>query len=296
MNKQYVTPANLRLWHSGKVRDTASIPGHHRLLLPVASHRISTHNVTHLSLIPGKGEILTAQMLFFHLMVFDASIETHIVAYGKRIYDYLPKGEYDPRLHYRAIIVRQRNVTQKEFIYRSYLAGSLYREYIAGKDSYGLHLLQGLPLMHRFEDTIFTPTEKSENDEPLPYRSVQVSAAAGCLVTHNAYDQGRIFLMSRDITLIDAKFEAAKHVLVDEWLTGDCSRMAWTKDVHEGEEPPWLDKEVFRQEAARMWGKGPKKPLTFSAAAIKKGLARYHEAFEGITGQTLEEFQKKYLD
>ena len=132
--KQYVIPKNLELWHSGKVRDTALIPGHPDLLLPVASDRLSTHNVVHESLVPGKGELLTAQMLFFAHKVFDASIKTHLVVWGKKIYDYLPEHDYDPRLHYRALVVRRVPVTDREFIYRDFLTGSLYKLYRQGID------------------------------------------------------------------------------------------------------------------------------------------------------------------
>lgn len=294
--KKSVIPVNLELWHSGKVRDTALLPGYPKLLLPVPSDRISTHNVTHLSSIPGKGEILNAQMLFFILMIFDSKIETHVVAYGKKIYDYLPQGEYDPRLHYRAIVVQRRKVTQREFIYREYLTGSLYREYVAGRDPYGLKLPPGLPLMYHFPETVFTPTEKSETDDPLPYLAVQDSASAGCQVTELVHQQGRDFLATRGIVLIDDKSEASGRMLVDECLTGDCSRMAWAKDIQEGIEPPWLDKERARREAICMWGGGEKVPLTFSDEAIRQIQSRYQEAFEGITGMTLSQFQREYLD
>jgi phosphoribosylaminoimidazole-succinocarboxamide synthase len=295
--KEYVIPANLELWHSGKVRDTADIPRYPKLLLPVASDRISTNNVTHLSQIHGKGELLTAQMLFFALKVFNKDIETHLVAWGKRIYEYLPKAEYDSHLHYRAVVVRKRTMNQCEFIYRDCLAGSLYyKYYLNGLDPYGLKLPPGLPLMYRFPETIFTPTEKSDEDDPINYRKVEVSSPVACALTYDVFRQGRAYLAKKGITLIDSKSEAAKNVLADEWLTGDCSRMAWTNEIHEGEEPPWLDKEVFRQEAGRMWAGGKKTPLMFSDEAISKGIARYHEAFEAITGMTLSQFQKEYLD
>jgi phosphoribosylaminoimidazole-succinocarboxamide synthase len=57
----------LPLKHQGKVRDTFEIPGHPDLLLMVATDAVSTHNVAHVSLIPGKGQILTAMSVFWAL-------------------------------------------------------------------------------------------------------------------------------------------------------------------------------------------------------------------------------------
>jgi phosphoribosylaminoimidazole-succinocarboxamide synthase len=102
-------------------------------------------------------------------------------------------------------------------------------------------------------------------------------------------------LGDRGITLIDGKFEAAGGVLADEWGTGDCCRMAWSRDVREGADPPWLDKENFRQAAMLAWAGGPKAPLDFDERVVENGVRAYHEAFEAITGGTLADFQKTYV-
>ena len=296
-SKIIVSPANLPQWRSGKVRDTASIPRHAGLLLPVFSDRLSTHNVVHESLVPGKGELLNAQSLFFAFKVFPAHIKTHLVAWGKDIYKYLPKDDYDPRLHYRAVVVKNKVITQKEFIYRSYLMGTLYyREYLNGRDPYGLRLPDYLPLMHRFKRPVFTPTMKSENDEPLPWRSVVDNSPVGCEVTRELYELGDSYLDKRGLALIDAKFEMSGRTVADEWFTGDCTRMALKEHVQDGVEPAWIGKEPFRKEAAILWDGGPKVPLVFPEVVIAEGIAQYHDGFERITGMTLAQFQKEYLD
>lgn len=285
----------LPLFHSGKVRDMYSLPNHKDLLLMVASDRLSTHNVVHVSLVPQKGELLTALSVFWAITVLQ-DIPNHLVAWGKQIYEYLPKGEYSNKLHHRAVIVQLRKrVTKVEFIYRDYLVGSLWQEYRQGRDPYRLRLRPGLPLMYKFPSTVFTPTEKSKTDDPIPYREVEASSPIGAEVTREVFLRGRRYLAGRGITLIDAKAEVSGRMLVDEWLNGDCSRMAWTKDVRPGEEPPFLDKEPFRQQAIRQWGHETRTPLTFTEAVLVSGIARYHEAFEAITGTTLEGFQKKVL-
>jgi len=298
MNNVALTTANIPLphWHSGKVRNTYQIPNRKQLLLMVASDRLSTHNIVHLSPVPEKGELLTALSAFW-LMGPLGSISHHIVAWGRRIYKYLPQEhEYPLGLHHRAIVIHERKVTRIEFIFRNYLAGSLWRVYQKSEDPYRLRLRQGLPLMHRFSQPVFTPTEKSENDEPLPYGDVLGRAPAGVVATRRAFNIGTPYLAERGITLIDGKFEASGETLVDEWLNGDCCRMAWTKDVHEGEEPPWLDKEIARQIAMQKWGDGPKSPLEFSEHETNRIAAGYHTAFEAITNMTLSAFQKEHMD
>jgi phosphoribosylaminoimidazole-succinocarboxamide synthase len=291
---------SLPLLHSGKVRDTYEIPGHKDLLLMVASDRLSTHNIVHESLVPKKGEYLTALTVFWANTVLNG-VDHHLVAKGREIYRYLrvahrPSGEYPDGFRFRAVVVRRRKVTPVEFIYRDYLCGSLWRLYQKGEDPYRLRLIPGLPLMHRFQETIFTPTQKSATDDPLPSRFVQKNAPAEVKVTTEVFNRGRAYLAERGITLIDFKAEASGKVLVDEWLNGDCCRMAWTKDLHAGVEPPFLDKEVFRQAAMRQWGKGPKVPLTFGEQTLRRGVKRYRDGFEAITGQSLSNFQRFELD
>jgi phosphoribosylaminoimidazole-succinocarboxamide synthase len=150
--------------------------------------------------------------------------------------------------------------------------------------------------MHRFESIIFTPTKKSENDEPVRSRYVRRQYPAATNLTGRVFERMSDYLEPRGITLIDGKFEAAGGVLIDEWGTGDCCRMAWTKDVQEGVDPPWLDKEYFRQAAERAWGSGPKTALAFDAATVEEGVRKYHVAFETITEQTLSDFKRRHLD
>ena len=278
--------------HSGKVRDIYEFP----YLFMLASDRISTHNVKHTSIIEGKGELLTALTVFWALKVFP-EVPNHLVAWGQKVYDYIPPRQYDSRLKYQGLVVMKRKVIPREFVWRSFLTGSLWDYYKVGMDPYGLNLPQGLPKMYFFEKPIFTPTEKSEMDEPRKAEEVGFEYLEASWLTGQVYEKMSEYLKRRNITLVDAKFECAeKEGLVDEWGTGDCCRMAWTRDIKVGEDPPWLDKEVFRQAAVGLWGGGPRVPLEFPPEVIERGLARYHEAFVGITGMTLKEFQEKYMD
>lgn len=285
-------------FHSGKVRESKLVPGFAHLLLPIATNRFSTHNVVHKTEIPGKGELLTAMVIFWVMRLLDPEgFKHHVVAWGRKIYDYLPKDEYDPRLHYRALIVQRLEMILVEFVWRNYLTGSLETAYRKGRDPYGLHLPEGLRKMAMFDVPQFTPTDKSETDEPLVSSEVSDLEEEAFKITLRIFMRMTEILRSRNITLIDSKMEVAKGgVLADEFGTGDCSRMAWSKDIVQGQDPPWLDKEIGRQIALRKWGDGPRVPLEFDNSEITKILDGYHEAFEGVTGKTLAEFQKEYFD
>jgi phosphoribosylaminoimidazole-succinocarboxamide synthase len=281
-------------FHSGKVRDTYLIPDHPDMLLMVASDRISTHNVPHASTVPSKGELLTAQTIFWDNEL-GGQFDTHILEVGQGIYRFVRRNPDDPRLHLRAMVVRRVVPDPREFIWRSYLTGSLAAAYQDGKVPYGIKLPEGLLKMHRFDKPLFTPTRKSEKDEPVNAAYAWRQFNASALTTKRAYAAMQEHLVAQGIALIDAKFEASGGMLIDEWGTGDCCRFAWLRDIVEGQEPPWLDKEVFRQAAVRQWGTGPRVPLVFDESVTELGVRRYHEAFEAITGQSLADFQHEFL-
>lgn len=293
---------DLPLYHSGKVRDTYLLPDHPDLLLVVASDRLSTHNVLHLSEVPGKGELLTALTVFWHLGPL-RGIPNHIVAYGFDVLKYVPLGNWPKELTRCGLVVRRLEMIPIEFVWRNRLAGSLYKNYAEGKDPYGIHLRPGLKKMHRFAVEVFTPTDKSATDDPRNHEEVRRMYPGATATTNIAAVFMYHYLHERGIDGIDFKLEAGtlpgdpyKSYLADEFGTGDSSRFARIKDVRVGEDPPWLDKQVFREEAERIWGGTSGPPLIFSAHVVKQGVQKYHEAFEAIAETTLGGFQSKHME
>ena len=295
--------AGLPLFNQGKVRDTFKIPGHPNYLLVVATDAISTHNVSHLSLVPGKGQILTALSLFW-LNTTLPGTPTHIVGSGMEIFNWLPQNiAYPADLHLRAVVVKKLHMLGYEFIYRARMAGSLWKSYQAGEPNpYGLTLPEGLQLMSEFEHPIFTPTEKSETDDPISSLLVEVTVPRRVHdLTRSVYHYGRAYALSKGIDIIDCKEEVGMDkqgfvYLADEWLNGDCCRFVRVEDIQVGIEPPWADKEIFRQAAVKQWGgkkSGP--PLEFSPEVIEKGIGAYHSVFEQLTDRSLSQFQKEML-
>ena len=293
------------LIHQGKVRDTYALECYPDLLLMVATDRISTHDVVHVSMVPGKGQVLTAMTVYWSKYVFP-DIPTHIVAYGKKIYEYLPRDQtYPDDLHLRAIVVQRVDMMPFELIFRARMAGSLWNKfYSQGKpDPYGLVLPPGLHLMDRLEPPVFTPTEKSETDDPVNadfMRSRDSRYDEAIALARRAYDEGRNRAAVSGIEIIDAKFEVgfdqdSNPILADEWMTGDCARFVESRDICVGAEPPWMDKELFRQDAMRQWTRGgvvKGTPLVFSDEVIAGGMRAYRKIFEMLSGFGLEEFQQ----
>lgn len=291
---------NLPLFGQGKVRDTFIIPKHEDLLLMVATDRLSTHNIVHNSLIPGKGMILNALSIFWTKAVL-GDIPTHLVAYGKNIYRYLPGKitDYPEDLHLRAVVVKKLSILPYEFIWRARMAGSLYDIYSKGiKNPYGLEFHRPLQKMSLFETPVFTPTDKSETDDPRVALEVRLEHPEATNLTRRVYNRGRNYALKRGIDIIDFKGEVGKDkkgkfYIADEILTGDCCRFVSLSSIKLGEDPEWMDKEPFRIYAKEAWGEGKKVPLDFPPEIVLEGVARYITLFEVILEKSLGAFQKK---
>ena len=287
---------SLPLISRGKGKDLRGIPRRPDLALMLFRDSLSTHNVTHLTEIPGKGEIILAQTLFMALNCLNG-LPTHIVGFGRQIYEMLPDGPYPEDLHRKALVVRLLPQPQVEFVFRRHLAGSLLKALREdGTDPYALGLSGDLELMHRFPEFLLTPTEKSESDDPLWASDVEKSLPKDTEVARTAFSLAEAYLEQRGLVLVDAKFELSDGVIADDWLNGDCSRIVRARDIRLGEEPPFLDKEVFRQIAIRKWNGGKRVPLTFTKVEIAEGLGGYHEGFAAVTSLSLDDFREAYLE
>lgn len=298
------TLPNLKHIHTGKTRETYDISD--QLLFIEATNRLSTHNVVHKSEVPCKGEVLTALTIFWLTQVLkEANVPHHLVAFGREIYKYLPgkPEDYPEDLHLRAIVVRKLQMIPYEFIFRGYLCGSLYKDYYAKgiPNPYGLELKEGLPLMHRFEPPIFTPTEKSETDDPVTAEEVERKYLTAGMFGRLTFRRVRSILNASSIELVDTKFEFGVDEngqvrLADEVVTPDSSRFCAFSDIQTGQEPPWLDKQVARDEVERIWEgrKGP--PLVLPQPIIARLSGNYCDLVAMVTGRERRNFQKEFMD
>lgn len=296
---------NLPLVHQGKTRDTFATKSLRNLLV-VATQRLSTHNVIHRSEVPFKDQVLTALTVFWATNTLSPNqIRHHVVAHGRKIYDFLPgsPSDYPDDLHYRAIVVQKLTMVPVEFIYRSYLTGSLYKEYYSKQlpNPYRIHLPEGLKKMSPFTSPIFTPTEKSENDDPIDSAMTRSMFSSASDISEKVFYLTQLRLRHVGLELVDSKLEigydgTGRVVVADEIVTPDSSRFVEHSSIKLGEEPPWLDKQIARDEAERIWNGGPKAPLTFLPDVVSKVSSTYLSIFRRITGMELGVFKKCHLD
>ncbi|KND48893.1 MAG: phosphoribosylaminoimidazole-succinocarboxamide synthase [Parcubacteria bacterium C7867-005] len=311
---QYPTDVtNLRLLHQGKTRDTFAIPqtllgpgstGDHRLI--VATRRLSTHNIVHESEIPRKDEVLTALTIYWLTMALEGTnIRHHLRAWGTGIYGFLPgtRSEYPKNLHLRAIVVETLDMIPVEFIYRAYLAGSLYDKYhaLGVANPYGVEIHPSMRLMSSFSMPIFTPTDKSETDEPLLAHTIKEKYPEASRVSRRVFNHARDYLHMAGLELVDSKFELGldregRITLADEVVTPDSSRFCDPSLIEVGKEPAWVDKQVARNEASRIWGKGKKVPLSFTPEVVRNLSETYLDVFKRITGFSLDAFQGEFMN
>lgn len=291
--------------HQGKVRDTFAVPGRPDLLLLVATDRISTHNIIHRSTIPGKGIALTALSVFWmEKLRKEYLIPTHLRDYGTGIYGYFPKGDCPDDLHRRAIIVGKADVIPIEFIFRERMAGSLWKDFYSKglPNPYGLILPAGLGLMSPFHAPAFTPTRKSEHDEPVPADETERNYPEASELALTAYDVIHDHAFRKGIEIIDGKEEigidrvSGRITLIDECGTPDCCRFIEAGSAVVGEEPRWLDKQFVREEAERAWAGGKKVPLEFTDAVISETSGRYREIVTRLTGVDLDRLISEQFD
>lgn len=294
---------SLPLIHQGKTRDTFKLPDP-SLRLIVATDRLSTHNLVHHSEIPGKGAVLNALSVFwFTTILREKRIPNHLVAFGSDIYSWLPggQGNYPQDLHHRAMVVENLNMLPVEFIFRSYLAGSLYSEqYVKGVDDYGLDLPKGLLRMHSFHAPLFTPTDKSKTDRPLNTVLVRHNYPSAHTLALKTFLELQSYLRLRGIELVDSKFELGiradgEIVLGDEVVTPDSSRFVDPRKIVLGKNPPWCDKQIARDYAELYWGTNDPHPLVLPSLVIQNLKRTYHDVFFQAVGMTLEEFQTSVL-
>jgi phosphoribosylaminoimidazole-succinocarboxamide synthase len=104
-------------------------------------------------------------------------------------------------------------------------------------------------------------------------------------------------LNSVGIELIDTKLEMgrliedASAILADEVFTPDSSRFCNSADIQEGRDPSWLDKQIARDYAEKIWRSDKKTPVLFPDDVLLQLTNTYRDLFERITERTLEQFQ-----
>ena len=261
---------------TGKVRDLYTNEKNELLL--VASDRISAFDWVLPTEIPGKGKILTQISLFWFEMLSDI-VPNHIISTN------VPASVAG-----RAVIAKPLQMFAIECVARGYLTGSGWAEYKTNQEVCGNKLPAGLSDGSKLPESIFTPATKAEiGDHDININFAQAAEIVGAddaeelkRLTLALYDRAKDFAASKEITLVDTKFEFGRDAngvitLGDEALTPDSSRF-WDKDQNS------FDKQYLRDYLVTVWDK-ESEPPTIPQEIVEKTAAKYEEALFKLTGK-----------
>jgi phosphoribosylaminoimidazole-succinocarboxamide synthase len=284
------------LVYSGKVRDTYEL-GNGRLLM-VASDRISAFDVILPATIPGKGEILTQLSLFWFEQT-ESLIPNHLT--GESVADLAWSDESTEALERRSMVVHQAERIPVECVVRGYLAGSGWAEYKRTGSVAGHTLPANLQVGSRLPAPVFTPARKNDGGHDENITREELSNEIGSeiatrleTVSLSIYQQAAESAAARGVIIADTKFEFGfidGHLtLIDEVLTPDSSRFWDTSTWQPGREPDSWDKQYLRNWLVESgWDREPPAPA-LPDEVIQGTRSRYLEAFQRLTGLTLQEW------
>ena len=279
---------------SGKVRDLFELPGD-RLVL-AASDRISAYDVVLPTEIPDKGVVLTA--LSHHFLEATAHIcPSHLVSVHS-------EDLSDPQLEGRAMVCRKAEPIPIEFVVRGYLSGSGFKEYVHSQGICGHLLPGGLVESDRLPEPLLTPATKATDGHDENITEPEAAAVVGEDVYEEArayalavYSEGARLADERGVIIADTKFEfgliEGRVTLIDEVLTPDSSRFWPQESYAPGSPQPSFDKQFVRDWLDRVgWDHSPPAP-ELPSDVVSATRSRYVEAYERLTGKTLESWMKE---
>jgi phosphoribosylaminoimidazole-succinocarboxamide synthase len=294
----HLSELNLRHLYSGKVRDLYEVDD--KLMLMVASDRLSAYDVVMNEPIPDKGRVLTGLTDYWVNEFSD--VPSALVSCDPRVIDQTVVGFYDrPELHGRTMLVRRAEMLNLECVVRGRLAGQAYSEYVAEGTVHHMPAPTGMRLTDPFPEPIFTPSTKAEVGHDL---NIDLATAAE-IIGAERLDEARALcldLFSRaseklhrvGLVLADTKFELGfidgRLSVCDELLTPDSSRIWPANDVRSGETPPAFDKQPFRDWVnTQNWDRTPPPPPV-PEEIVAETSTRYAAAYERVTGRSLLEW------
>lgn len=273
-------------FYKGKVRDVYTI--HNKLLVMVASDRISAFDVVLPKGIPYKGQVLN-QIAEQFLNATKDIVPNWLIA--------------SP--HPNVSIGRMCDPFKVEMVVRGYLAGHAARTYNSGlRELCGVKLPDGLKENDKLPTPIITPTTKASegHDEDISREEIIKQG----IVSREHYEQlekytlalyarGQEIANKMGLILVDTKYEFGLYngeiCLMDEIHTPDSSRYFYLEGYEErqtkGEEQKQLSKEFVRK-----WlidngfqGKEGQQIPAMSEEWIQEISSRYIELFEKVTGR-----------
>ena len=288
--------------YHGKVRDVYDIDD--RMLVMVATDRISAFDVVLPKGIPYKGQVLNQIAGYF----LDATSD--IVPNWKLA---MP----DPMV----TVGKKCQPLKIEMIVRGYLTGSAWREYAAGaREICGVPLPEGMRENERFPHPILTPTTKADegHDENISRDEIIARGIVEADIYEKVeryalalFERGQKMAAERGLILVDTKYEFGlldgKVILIDETHTPDSSRYFYAEGYEErfekGEPQRQLSKEFVRQWLISngFMGKAGQQVPEMTDEYCNEVSRRYIELYEHITGLKFQpadesDLQKRIYD
>lgn len=278
---------------TGKVRDTYDLG---ERLLMVTTDRLSAFDCILPNGIPGKGEVLTRLSAFWFGRTGEI-VPNHLISTA--VAD-LPDAVQSQRdlLAGRFMIVRKAKRIDFECVVRGYLAGSGWQEYQQSGMVGGIVLPKGLRQADKLDEPIFTPARKNDegHDENISLEEMKnvTGEDLGQALAETSlaiYRAAASYALDRGIIIADTKMEFGlldnQLLLIDELLTPDSSRFWAVGDYAPGGSPPSFDKQYVRDWLEQSgWNKQPPAP-ELPPDVVAGTAARYREALEWLTGETL---------
>ncbi|MFZ6815450.1 phosphoribosylaminoimidazolesuccinocarboxamide synthase [Undibacterium sp. Rencai35W] len=287
---------SLPLLGRGKVRDNYAV-GDDKLLI-VTSDRLSAFDVIMNEPIPDKGRVLN-QMANFWFEKLGHIVPNHLTGIAPET---VVAAEEVEQVRGRAVVAKRLKPIMVEAVVRGYIIGSGWKDYQDTGAICDITLPVGLPQAAKLPAPIFTPAAKAEmgeHDENISYAKTEELigkelAAKIRDISIQLYSEAAEYAATRGIIIADTKFEfgldddGVLH-LMDEVLTADSSRF-WPADSYAtGISPPSFDKQFVRDylETITSWKKTAPAP-DLPDEVVQKTAAKYREALERLTGETLK--------
>jgi phosphoribosylaminoimidazole-succinocarboxamide synthase len=282
----------LKLRGRGKVRDIYELDD--RLLI-VATDRLSAFDVVLPTPIPDKGRVLTQLSVFWFEKLADV-VPHHVITATDFTGELAPYAE---SLRGRAMLVRKTDPAPIECVVRGYIVGSGWKDYQKTGKICGIPLPAGLRESDRLPEPIFTPSTKATtgHDENISFEETVERVGRKLAerlrdVSLEIYKRAVEHAAARGIIIADTKFEFGLQgdqlIWIDEALTPDSSRF-WPADQYQpGRSQPSFDKQYVRDYLEQIgWNKQPPAPA-LPPEVVKATTAKYREAYERITGHSLD--------
>ena len=285
---------DLKLVNRGKVRDLYDLGD---ALLLVATDRISAYDVVMADPIPHKGEVLTRLSLFWFDLLADI-VPHHLISANPDEYP-ASCAPYKDDLVGRSMLVKKAQPLPVECIVRGYISGSFWKAYQKDTTVCGFQLPEGMEESQQFPQVLFTPSTKAEqglHDENISLGQMEDLVGKELTgqvaeVSVKLYERAAEYARQKGIIIADTKFELGMYdgelMLIDEVLTPDSSRFWPLDDYATGRGQASFDKQFLRDYLSSLdWDKQPPPPQ-LPADILEKTGARYLEALEKISGQSL---------